>query len=1469
MDMPLDYVRPQIQSYEGASIVSAVDSQTAAGLRAIAKETGVTEYMILLAGLMVTLSKYSRQEDIIVGSPVSGRTHKDTESMLGMFVNTLAMRGYPEGQKTFAEFLNEIRETCLNAYENQEYPLEELVEAVAVRRDMSRSPLFDVLFTMQNNEIANVDVSNVTIDDTKSMENQTEHSVKFDLLYTVISMGDIYVVSLRYCTALFREETARRILNGYNEALKCIAADYNRRISDISMLTEDERNQVVNSFNNTDKDYRIERTIAEMFEEQAARTPERIAIIFEDKYLNYSNLNSKINSLANKLRIMGIGSNDFVAIIADRSIEMVCGVYAVLKAGAAYVPIDPTYPEERINYMLGDCKPKLVLKYTAEQIELPKDVPFIDLGLSGVWKGFEENPKRINKPSDIAYCIYTSGTSGEPKGVVLEHRSVMNHLNVMRNKFYFSSDPCATPLFTSFAFDFVVPALFGTLLFGDRLVIMKDIYALADFSEECRLAVLKITPSYFNSIHGSFNKHRGQIKTVVFGGESLTPETINNVYKAFGGDVRIFNEYGPTEATVFTSVTEVHAGEPVTIGKPVENSHIYIMNGDELCGIGVPGELCITGVGVARHYLNRPELTAEKFVKNPFGSGTMYRSGDLARWTSNGNIEYLGRIDDQVKIRGYRVELGEIDSRIRDIENVKDCAVIARADSTGEKSVYAYYTSDCELSPAEINDKLRTVLPNYMIPTYMMQIDTIPVTQNGKLDKRALPEIKAAGISEYVPAETPTQKLLCDLFGEVLGVERVGIKDNFFDLGGSSLRALQILSRMRELDVKCRYHTIYTAKSIEELAYKIDNNDFGDMNIRRRIDEGEKDHNVLSALFEQYDKSFADCGEIFRYKPLSLCYEFFYDKNNVTITSQTVQASSDEMVIDAVVKLIKEQDVLHSYYSYERNEIVVCEQREINIPVYHGNVNEQELRNVMRERLNQSADVIIPSFILIEKRDVDKYNVICLLMHALSDEFSKQLFKERLRDILYSDQPMVNKYRYSEYAEKMARNYYPAAKELYGSEFFRTYSHMVNAQKAMLSETLRISDAVITKYAISKKLTPNEAAYYYEKPLEAASVIILDMLRKQFGREDLNQIACVNLTNCRNEENRYALGFFLDYHPFIYSNGKVTEYDGLILKPKNLDYKVMCCGSTGTNAVEAALKLARKNKKRNNIFAFSGAFHGMTLGSLACTTDKVSREGAGIALNNVAFMPYCNSKIDSIDYIEEVISDDHSGIDKPAGIILETVQAEGGINVADAEWLRSIRKICDKYDIMMIVDDIQVGNGRTGEFFSFERAGIVPDMVILSKSISGFGVPMSLLLIKPEYDIFRPAEHNGTFRGNQLAFVGGKAALEYFTKHNLPSEVKRKGAFIENFIKTEICPLDERLSYRGIGMIWGINFSEIDSKLALECVHSAFDNGVILEVAGRGDSVLKILSPLTIEDSVLSEGLYILKNVIKKVLSAV
>lgn len=329
----------------------------------------------------------------------------------------------------------------------------------------------------------------------------------------------------------------------------------------------------------------------------------------------------------------------------------------------------------------------------------------------------------------------------------------------------------------------------------------------------------------------------------------------------------------------------------------------------------------------------------------------------------------------------------------------------------------------------------------------------------------------------------------------------------------------------------------------------------------------------------------------------------------------------------------------------------------------------------------------------------------------------------------------------------------------------------------------------------------------------------------------------------------------------------IEALETMILKPRGLDYKVMCCGSTGTNAVEAALKLARKNTGKTNVIAFSGAFHGMSLGSLACTTDQVSREGAGVPLNNAVFMPYCNSRINSTDYLEEVLEDDHSGIDKPAAVLLETVQAEGGINIATVEWLKKVRDICTRHGVLMIVDDIQVGNGRTGTFFSFERAGIEPDMVVLSKSISGFGLPMSIVLVKPELDIFRPAEHNGTFRGNQLAFVGSKAGIKYFNEHKIDEEVKRKGVIIEQFLEKEIKPLDERIKIRGIGMIWGIDFNGIDSKIAIDCVHKAFDNHLILEVAGRHDGVLKIMPPLTIEDDILTEGLNIVKKSVMEALA--
>ncbi len=382
------------------------------------------------------------------------------------------------------------------------------------------------------------------------------------------------------------------------------------------------------------------------------------------------------------------------------------------------------------------------------------------------------------------------------------------------------------------------------------------------------------------------------------------------------------------------------------------------------------------------------------------------------------------------------------------------------------------------------------------------------------------------------------------------------------------------------------------------------------------------------------------------------------------------------------------------------------------------------------------------------------------------------------------------------------------------------------------------------------------------------------------GQEYIDFFAGAGAINY-GHNNPYIKNAILDYlsedhiiHALdMYTQAKeefISTFDEKILAPRKLDYKMMFCGSTGANAVEAALKLARKYKQRTNIFAFSGAFHGMSLGALSLTSDSFSRAGANVPLNNVSFMPYYNAFSNpdtSLEYIEHVLADDHSGIDKPAAIILETVQAEGGINPAPVAWLKKIREICTRYDILMIVDDIQVGVGRCGYFFSFERAGIVPDIVILSKSISGFGLPMSMILVKPELDCFKPAEHNGTFRGNQLAFVGAKAGIEYFINNQLDNRVKEKESIIKDYLEKKILPIDKRLSVRGIGMIWGIDFSGIDAKLAKEASHECFEHGMVIELAGRHDCVLKLLPPLTIEEEQLKEGLNIIYNSILSVLN--
>ncbi|MBQ1469206.1 MAG: amino acid adenylation domain-containing protein, partial [Solobacterium sp.] len=676
---------------------------------------------------------------------------------------------------------------CLKAYENQEYPIEDLVEAVDVVRDMSRSPLFDVMLVLQNNEMVALN-----LDGTKAEYEETEDTVaKFDLSFNVFESAGDFGISLEYCTALFTEESANGILDHLVSILKTLTETPEARLETVDVTDEKEKEKILVAFNDTKVDYPSEKTIVDLFEEQVEKMSDNIAVVYEDTSLTYAELNAKANQLAHILREeFGVKPDDFVAIVAERSLEMIVAILGIIKAGGAYVPMDPTYPEDRIAFMLEDSQPKAVVTYNAT---INTNLPVIDLSDNELQAGTPVNLDRVNKPDDLLYCIYTSGTTGKPKGVLIEHRNAINLACYMHNELDITEKDHVM-LFANYIFDGSVWEIMSAFANGAALYIpsddtIRDIDTMKKFVANNNINVSYFPPQYYEQGRFALDKY------VITAGSSASMSVVNTILENSG----YINSYGPTEATVCISNWICSKGERpqrITIGQPISNVQVYIVQGGTLCGIGVPGELCVAGSGIARGYLNRADLTAEKFVKNPYGEGRMYHTGDLARWLPDGNIEYLGRIDEQVKIRGFRVELGEIESRIREINIVKDCAVIARDNAMGDKSIYAYVVSEKEVKVSEIRDELSKNLPDYMIPSYMMQIESIPMTRNGKLDKRALPEIEAGTGNEYVAPRNETEEIICAIFGEILGAEKVGVKDSFFALGGHSLRATRLVNRI-------------------------------------------------------------------------------------------------------------------------------------------------------------------------------------------------------------------------------------------------------------------------------------------------------------------------------------------------------------------------------------------------------------------------------------------------------------------------------------------------------------------------------------------------------------------------------------------------------------------------------------------------------------------------------------------------
>ncbi|MBM0137263.1 non-ribosomal peptide synthetase [Pseudomonas cannabina] len=836
LTLPTDRPRPAHQDYTGASVALTLDARLSTDLRAFCQAQSVTPFMLFMGAWAVLLARLSGQEEVVVGMPVANRRRAEIEGLIGLFVNTLAVRVDTSGEPDVATLLARIKARVVAAQDHQDLPFEQVVERLRPPRSLAHSPLFQASLTWDGSQGLDLQLGDLQLE---PLDEQAAFA-KFDLALSVGDSADHFRCIVEYATALFDRGTVERYL-GYLEAtLRGMVADRQTQVNHIPLLAEAERRQLIDGFNAPDVVYPQGQTLHSQFEAQVQRTPDAIAVSFEDVSWSYATLNAQANKIAHRLIGLGIGVDDRVAICTHRGPQMIAGLLGILKAGAAYVPLDPAYPLERIAYTLGDSSPVALLSQRSVQEALPvSDVPLIRLDDAGLQDQSDGNPQVAVQPTSLAYVIYTSGSTGKPKGVMIEHRNVARLFSATEGWFGFNEQDVWS-LFHSFAFDFSVWEIWGALLHGGRLLIVpqlvsrspEDFYALLC---NAGVTVLNQTPSAFRQLIAAQgeNPQAHSLRQVIFGGEALETAMLKPWYaRNVNAATQLVNMYGITETTVHVTYYPVQPEDALRvgaspIGKRIPDLQLYVLDTrGEPVPMGVVGELYVGGAGVARGYLNREALTAERFLDNPFSHAAdarIYRTGDLARWMADGSLEYLGRNDEQVKIRGFRIELGEIASRLNDHPEVLDAVVVAREDVPGDKRLVGYYTcaeDQTALDIEQLRAWLSGLLPEYMVPAAFVRLAGLPVTANGKLDRKSLPAPDRDSIASraYEAPQGAIEIALASLWAELLQVEQVGRQDNFFELGGHSLLAVTLIARMRRLDMKADIRVLFVQPTLAALA---------------------------------------------------------------------------------------------------------------------------------------------------------------------------------------------------------------------------------------------------------------------------------------------------------------------------------------------------------------------------------------------------------------------------------------------------------------------------------------------------------------------------------------------------------------------------------------------------------------------------------------------------------------------------
>ena len=1152
----------------------SLDTKLVKDIQVIAQKEKVTAFSIYLAALKLLIYKYSMQDDLVLGVVTFGRDLAEVSQMIGCFVDILPIRSAIDTQMTFIDFTKQVYHNFLENYDKKD---------AYFKQEQQFTPQF--LFNYKESSEVKAKIDGLELNSQEINSGYSRVPMEFDL----IKSGEEVAGGITYREGVLNEVFIKDFIERYNLILNSLISEptayLSQTISEITITTQSEKTQILKIFNDTIVDYPKNKTVVELFEEQAKKTPDNVAIVYKGVHLTYRELNEKSNQLAHLLRSKGVGRESLVGVLSERSLEMIIAIHGIIKAGGAYVPIDPTYPAERVAYMAEDCDFELILTYQAE-IQTEKET--IDLGDSTLYEDTpKENLSRVNMPEDIIYVIYTSGTTGKPKGVMVEHRNV---INLVKHTNYTKLDEETVILQTgSMSFDASTFELWGATLNGGKMVLIphETLLNATLLKEEIiknEINTAFFTVTLYNQLIDVDISMFDSFKYLLIGGEAVSEEHVRKL-AGRNAELNFSNAYGPTESTTFSlyyPITTETLREKTPIGRPISNTQAYVLNDLNLCGVGMPGELCVAGDGVARGYLNQPEMTSAKFLDNPYGGGKLYRTGDLARWLEDGNIECLGRIDDQVKIRGFRIELGEIESVLRNQVGVADCAVIVREDSTGDKGLYGYVVSESELDISVLKADIAKELPSYMIPGYMIQIDKLPLSPTGKLDKRSLPAIEAATVAEYVAPTTEMEEKICAVFAEVLEVDRVGIHDGFFQLGGHSLKAVRLINRIKEVTGGMRLPVNYVFESPTpmQIAAIIDNRmtSFKMIDTTNNDDVELKFKNIeemkiyLERQVNQFETDVIK-GKVAKQYPISAVQEFSLEIG-LTYSGAIIEFNHEinvKRLQESIKKLINLYGLLKSIFVKQNDKIMIQEFETvfdgdipyINLSHQSRRIKEKFVKYIVQNYYGKNKNVdqnlcnrVLYNIMILKEAD-DKYRVFMPANHLVFDGMSSEIVKNKLKNIYYNDGDLEN-----------------VSNDL----SYEDYINQINKGPQNISDDELINDFDLLKFSDRLDvLLENDDQFEYriikistdkdfknldsQKLFSIASQLFLKVMYHNFGSTEVPFFMFHTGRRYENQKYYHTIGEFIDILPFQLEDlkdgfTKINERNQLV-EEKNINFTTL------------------------------------------------------------------------------------------------------------------------------------------------------------------------------------------------------------------------------------------------------------------------------------------------------------------------